>query len=143
MKNFLKFRCKVFMSDIFLFDFPDHCGRLSFSISLARPAVAGGLQILLTVYRAAVAEAFSIRSWLCRARRCGWLSGPRGFITTAVAGNLRLLMFFSVADDFLYPSPPLWTVSHDETIDRRLRCGRCHDGSGPPLRRFPSSKLPI
>ena len=34
------------------------CGRLSVSISLARPAVAGGLQILLTVYRAAVAEDF-------------------------------------------------------------------------------------
>ena len=46
------------MSGVFLFDFPDRCGRLSFSISLARPAVAGGLQILLTIYRAAVAEAF-------------------------------------------------------------------------------------
>ena len=34
------------------------CGCLSVSISLARPAVAGGLQILLAVYRAAVAEAF-------------------------------------------------------------------------------------
>ena len=99
------------MSDAFLLVFPDRCGRLSVSISLAHPAVVGGLQILLTVYRAAVAEAFSIRSWLCRARRCGWLSGPRGFITTAVAGNLRLLMFFPVADDFLYPSPPLQGVS--------------------------------
>ena len=37
--------------------FPDRCGRLSVSISLARPVVAGGLQILLPVYRAAVAEA--------------------------------------------------------------------------------------
>ena len=46
------------MSGVFLFDFPDRCGRLSFSISLARPAIAGGLQILLTVYHAAVVEAF-------------------------------------------------------------------------------------
>ena len=38
--------------------FPDRCGRLSVSISFARPAVAGGLQVLLPVYRAAVAEAF-------------------------------------------------------------------------------------
>ena len=46
------------MLGVFLFDFLDRCGSLSFSISLSRPAVAGGLQILLTVYRAAVAEAF-------------------------------------------------------------------------------------
>ena len=38
--------------------FSDRCGRLSVSISLARPAVAGGSQILPLVYRAAVAEAF-------------------------------------------------------------------------------------
>ena len=45
------------MSDAFLLVF-HRCGRLSVSISLARPAIAGGLQILLAVYRAAVAEVF-------------------------------------------------------------------------------------
>ena len=45
------------MSNAFLLVFPpSRC--LSVSISLARPAFAGGLQILLAVYRAAVAEAF-------------------------------------------------------------------------------------
>ena len=86
---------------------------------------------------------FLIHSWLFRARRCGWLSSPRGFITSAVARSFRLLIFLFCSGRSLYPSPPLWTVSHDETIDRRLRCGRCHDGSGPPLRKIPSSRPPI
>ena len=45
------------MSGVFLLVFPDRCGRLSVYISLSRPVVAGGLQIRLPVYRAAVAEA--------------------------------------------------------------------------------------
>ena len=116
--------------------FSDRCGRLSVSISLARPAVAGGLQILLPVYRAAVAEAFRFIV---------------GCVEPAVAGGSQVrrcgesptLDFLFRSGRFLYPPPPSWTVSYGETIDRRLRCGRYLDGSVPPLRKTPSSRPPI
>ena len=76
------------MSGVFLFDFPDRCGRLSFSISLARPAVSGGLQILLPIYRATVAEAFRFIV---------------GCVEPAVAGGSQVRVGLSL--------PPLWGIS--------------------------------